>query len=110
MSSKPLIITYPEVSPGFRLSGIEVKEFKEGDDITPFIISLLEKGEYGLLAVEEGLLSRVPDGVMKRIRRAGIPVIVPINTPRAWRGGEEVESYIIRLIRRAIGYQVRIKR
>jgi len=110
MSFKPLIITYPEVSLGFRLSGIDVKEFKEGGDITPFLCSILEKGEYGFLAVEEGLLAMVPEGVMKRIRRAGIPVIVPINTPRAWYGGETAESYILRLIRRAIGYQVKIKR
>ena len=108
--SKLLIITYPDTSTGFDLAGVEVKEVKEGEDITPLLQSIIEKGEYGLLAVEENLLLNVPEEILKRIRKKGIPVIVPIDTPKSWQGEAEMESYVARLIRRAIGYQVKIKR
>ena len=108
--SKLLIITYPDTSLGFNLAGVEVKEALDGEDITPILQDIVEKGEYGLLVVEEKLLVKVDEGVLKRIRKTGIPVIVPIDTPKSWQTEEEMESYIARLIRRAIGYQVKIKR
>lgn len=108
--SKILIITYPDISLGFRLSGIEIKEAKEGEDITPILNDIIKTGEYGLLVVEEKFLAKVDEGILKRIRKTGIPVIVPIDTPKSWQAEAEMESYITKLIRRAIGYQVKIKR
>ncbi|MBI5327125.1 MAG: V-type ATP synthase subunit F [Deltaproteobacteria bacterium] len=108
--SKLLVITYPDTSLGFNLAGVEVKETEEGGDITPMLLEIIQAGNYGLLAIEEKLLAKVDEGILKRIRKTGIPVIVPINTPKSWHGEADMESYIARLIRRAIGYQVKIKR
>ena len=108
--SKLLVITYPDTVPGFSLAGVEVKGVKEGDNITPLLEGIITNGEYGLLAIEERLLSDVPEEVLKKIRKTGVPVIVPIDTPRSWYSEAEMESYVARLIRRAIGYQVKIKR
>lgn len=108
--SKLIVITYPDTSLGFSLAGVEVKEVEEGGDITAVLNDIIKTGEYGLLVVEEKFLAKVDEGVLKRIRKAGIPVIVPIDTPRSWQTETEMESYIARLIRGAIGYQVKIKR
>ncbi|MBI3398502.1 MAG: V-type ATP synthase subunit F [Deltaproteobacteria bacterium] len=108
--SKLLIITYPDTSLGFKLAGVEVKKVEEGENITAILNDIIKNGGYGLLAVEEGLLAKIDEGILKRIRKTGIPVIVPIDTPKSWHGEMEMESYIARLIRRAIGYQVKIKR
>lgn len=108
--SKLLIITYHDTSLGFNLAGAEVKEINEKDDVTVVLNNILKDGSYGLLAIEEGLLSKVEEGVLKRMKKSGIPLIVPINTPKSWHGGAAAESYISKLIRRAIGYQVKIKR
>ncbi|MBI5047972.1 MAG: V-type ATP synthase subunit F [Deltaproteobacteria bacterium] len=108
--SKLLVITYPDTSLGFNLAGVEVKEVQEGEDITAVLNDIVKTGGYGLLAIEEKLLTKVDEGILKRIRKTGIPVIVPINTPKSWHSEVEMESYIARLIRRAIGYQVKIKR
>lgn len=107
--SRFLVMTYPDASAGFRLAGIEVKEVTEDQDISSLLHSIIEVGEYGLLAVEERLLAKVPDEILRRIRKKGIPVIVPIDTPRSWHGEADTETYIIKLIRKAIGYQVKIK-
>lgn len=108
--SKLLVITYPDTSLGFKLAGVEVEEVKEDEDITDILNDILKTGDYGLLVVEEKFLAKVDEGVLKRIRKTGIPVIVPIDTPKSWQTESEMESYIARLIRRAIGYQVKIKR
>lgn len=108
--SKLIVITYPDTSLGFSLAGVEVKEVEEGGDITAVLNDIIKTGEYGLLVVEEKFLAKVDEGVLKRIRKTGIPVIVPIDTPISWQTETEMESYIARLIQRAIGYQVKIKR
>lgn len=108
--SNLLIITYPDAAIGFSLAGIEVKEIKEGGDITSILHSIIKEGRYNLIAIEEKFLANVSDEILRRIRKKGIPVIVPIDTPRSWQIESEMESYIVRLIRRAIGYQVKIKR
>ncbi|MBI5874577.1 MAG: V-type ATP synthase subunit F [Deltaproteobacteria bacterium] len=108
--SKLLVITYPDTSLGFKLAGVEVKEVEEGGDITAVLNDIIKTGEYGLLVVEERFLAKVDEGILKRIRKTGVPVIVPIDTPKSWQTEAEMESYVARLIRRAIGYQVKIKR
>lgn len=105
-----LIMTYPEAAIGYRLSGADVLEFKEDEAITSSLEEIFKKKDYGLLAVEEGMLKNVPEDLMKKIAREGIPVVVPINTPKGWYGAETAESYIARIIRKAIGYEVKIKR
>ena len=105
-----LIMTYPEVATGYRLSGADVLEFKEDEAITSSLEEIFKKKVYGLLAVEEVMLENVPEDLMKKIAREGIPVVVPINTPKGWYGAETAESYIARIIRKAIGYEVKIKR
>jgi V/A-type H+/Na+-transporting ATPase subunit F len=107
---KALIITYPDTALGFNLAGIEVKGVKESEDITLILNDIIKSGGYGLLAIEEGLLSSVDEGILKRIRKTGIPVIVPIDSPKLWHGEATTEAYLARFIRRAIGYQVKIKR
>jgi hypothetical protein len=38
------------------------------------------------------------------------PVFVPIPHIRSWREGEERGEYLARLLRRVIGYQIKIRR
>lgn len=105
-----LIMTYPEAAIGYRLSGADVLEFREDEAIRSSLEEILKNKVYGLLAVEEGMLKHVPEDLMKKIAREGMPVVVPINTPKGWYGAETAESYIARIIRKAIGYEVKIKR
>ena len=42
--SKLLVITYPDTSLGFNLAGVEVKEALDGEDITPILQDIVEKG------------------------------------------------------------------
>lgn len=105
-----LIITGPDASLGFRCAGLSCIEADEGSDISSLLLSLQAEGRHGLIAIEERLLNKVSENVMKRIRKKGMPIIMPINIPQKWEEVEFGESPVVRLIRRAIGYQIKIKR
>lgn len=105
-----LVITGEGASLGFRTAGIECRELAEAADISSVLLNLQAEGRYGLIAVEERFLNRVSEGAMKRLKKKGLPIIVPINIPQKWGEVEYGESPVVRLIRRAIGYQIKIKR
>jgi vacuolar-type H+-ATPase subunit F/Vma7 len=106
---KILIITFPSMAVGYRLAGTEVLEVREDDNFTEILNSVLKIDDLGILCVEESILNDVPEPFMRRIGKLAMPLIVPITTPATWKGRKEGESYITRLIRRAIGYQIKIK-
>ncbi len=92
---------------GFRLAGATVEEVPPGGEAAAFR-RLVSDPHAGVLAVEEQLLAAVPARVLRRARERGLPVILPFALPR--RLGEEGRgrAYVAALIRRAIGYGVKL--
>lgn len=105
-----LIITEKGMSGGFRCAGFECAEAAGGEEAGALLSSAQKDGKYGLVAVEERLLANVPEAVMRRLAKKGLPVIIHLNLPKKWEEKEYGESPVVRLIRRAIGYQIKIKR
>jgi V/A-type H+-transporting ATPase subunit F len=94
---------------GFRLAGAPVEELAEGEEAERFK-ALLADESLGVLAVEEGLLEQVPEPLRERIGRQGVPVLLPFALPRRWQEAAHGEQYVASLMRRAIGYHVKIQR
>jgi vacuolar-type H+-ATPase subunit F/Vma7 len=105
-----LVIVGRDTAPGFRLGGFNCMEVEEGEDISSLLEGIQKEGRYGLICIEERFLREVSGEIMRRIRKAGLPIIVPINIPKAWGEGEPEESPMVRLIRRAIGYHIKLKK
>lgn len=105
-----LVITGPGASLGFRCAGVETLEIEENGDVSSMLLDIQAQGRYGLIAMEERFLEKVPEAIMKRLRKRGLPIIIPVNIPGRWEEGGPEESPIMRLIRRAIGYQIKLKR
>ncbi len=92
---------------GFRLAGVTVEEVARGAEPAAFR-RLLSDPHAGVVAVEEELLAAAPERLVRRAREKGLPVILPFALPR--RVGEEGRgrAYVAALIRRAIGYGVKL--
>jgi vacuolar-type H+-ATPase subunit F/Vma7 len=108
--NKVLVITYSDIAVGFKLAGVDVITPHKDEEISDLFEECLDNNEYGLVAVEEIFLANLNEGIRKKLARAGKPIIVPITTPRKWAKKEEADTYLARLVRKAIGYQVKIKR
>ena len=105
-----IIITEEGAPLGFRCAGIECLEAGLTADVSALLFKLQAGGRYGLVAVDEKVLKRVPEHEMRRLQKKGLPIIMPINIPAQWGEAEFGESPVVRLIRRAIGYQIKIKK
>lgn len=92
---------------GFRLAGAAVVEVARGDEL-PAFRRLLADPHTGVLVVEEELLRAAPERLVRRARERGLPVILPFALPRRWGDEGRGRDYVAALIRRAVGYAVKL--
>jgi V/A-type H+-transporting ATPase subunit F len=92
---------------GFRLAGAAVEEIPEGGEAAAFR-RLVSEAHIGVVAVEEEVLARVPPRLLRRAHERGLPVILPFALPRRWGDAGRGRAYVAALIRRAVGYAVKL--
>jgi len=97
----------PGDATGFRLAGAAVREVATGEEAAAFR-ELLSDPEVGVLAVEEALLAEAPPRLLGRARARGLPVVLPFALPRGGGASGRGEAWAAALIRRAVGYDVRL--
>lgn len=103
-------LTDSDTALGFRLAGIESLVVKQADEILRHLERLLDQAQPGVVMINEDFLPSVPERVQRRMEASLKPIFVPIPHVQSWREGEKKEEYLLRLLRRTIGYQIKIKR
>jgi V/A-type H+-transporting ATPase subunit F len=104
---KFVIVTDRDRASGFRLAGAEVIEAGSMDEARTVIPPLLYKDDIGIVAVNEEFILSLDEKLMDRIEKMHRPLIIPIPSK-----SREVDrrTYIERLLRKAIGYNIVLKR
>lgn len=99
-----------ETGLGFRLAGIAAHAVDTPEALAGRAASLLDDPEARIVLVDEALFRQLPETLLRRLESHEAPVFVPVPVFRGRRGAAASEDYIARLMRRAIGYQIRIRR
>ena len=104
---KFVIVTDSDRASGFRLAGVEVLEAGSIEEAKKIIPPLLYKDDIGIVAVNEEYMLSLDEKLMDRIEKMHRPLIIPIPSK-----SKEVDrgTYIEQLLRRAIGYNIVLKR
>lgn len=102
------VVTRPGAGLGFRLAGVPVEEVAE-DGAAERLAAIVEEPGLGLLAVDDALVPHMPQTVLERVTRNGVPIVLPVTLPGRWEGGVGGEDYVAALIRRAIGYHIKLQ-
>ncbi len=101
------VLVRPDDARGFQLAGAQVTVAAPGEEVST-LRGLLADPALGVLAVEEELLSHVAPRLLRRARERGVPVILPFALPRTFGEEGRGRDYVAALIRRAIGYAIRL--
>jgi V/A-type H+/Na+-transporting ATPase subunit F len=101
------VVTSRGAALGFRLAGVSVEEVDE-EIAAERIAALLAESDLGVLAVEQDLLRLAPERLLAKVARKGVPVVLPFTFPRHWGEGGSAQTYVAELVRRAIGYHIKI--
>ncbi len=104
--SRLLVITRPELALGFQLAGVDAYGVADVESAQELIAGWLEEEEANLLAIDDGLLSRMDPAFINRLEACDhLPYLaIPGGQPL---GPESSRSYrIAELVRRAIGFHI----
>jgi len=103
---KIAVITPPQSKYGFSLTGI-TQHAVEPNDLEGTLKDIMADPDSGLVVIDERMIDGVPEERLNELEQGwhGILLILPspVKPPA------EMEDYAARLIRRAIGYHVRLK-
>ena len=104
---KFVVVTDSDRASGFRLAGAEVIEAANAAEARGLIPPLLYKDDIGIVAVNEEYMLSLDEKVMDRIEKMHRPLIIP---PPSKSKEIDRRTYIERLLKKAIGYNIVLKR
>lgn len=103
-----VVVSSRGLSAGFALAGVPVFEAIDGEDATRRLDSLTEAENVGVVLIDEPLYRDIPEDVRRDLERGSLPVVIPVPGPD-WAKETTAHEYIVEILRRAIGYRVRLQ-
>ena len=100
-----VVLTPPDARSGFALAGVEQRTLRP-EQLVNELSALRDDHDVGLLVVDERLAGGTARSAVRELEREWHGLLVWLPAPEA--GARPDEDYVARLIRRAIGYQVRL--
>lgn len=98
-----------ELEPGLGLTAVPTLAAEDGHAAAHAITDLAKDPRVGVVLIESRLNDQLPEETVRALGRRPTPVVVPFPSPvRAARPGA-AEEYIIEMLRRAIGYRIRLR-
>lgn len=105
MNGRVHVLASAAVAAGFRLAGVRADTPSDSRD-TAQRLRTPDPG-IALLLIEQPLLDALPDADRLVLEKRGVPVLVPFPAPA--RRAEDAASVVMEILRRAIGYRVRLQ-
>ena len=107
---KVIVLTDADTADGFRLAGVDVEVVDTPEATRARLVSLLDDDGTGIIAVNEQLMSAVDERIRKKIDSIYRPIVVSLPIREKLEIGEDHRAYLSRLIRRAIGFDITLRR
>lgn len=105
-----IVLTDSDNADGFRLAGVDVQVIDAGESIGQQIGRLLDDEDSGIIAVNEGLLAEIDEFTQRKIDSIYRPLVIGLPLRERLETGEDHRAHLARLIRRAIGFDITLRR
>ncbi|GAA5534679.1 V-type ATP synthase subunit F [Deinococcus aluminii] len=106
---KVVVLTDHETATGYRLAGTEVVETTPGA-AEQALERLITEGNYGLIAVDQGLIPDPARSVARVMRGRDLPILLPIPSLADAFSSDTVDAkaYMGKLVRDTIGFDIKL--
>jgi V/A-type H+-transporting ATPase subunit F len=107
---KLVVLTDADTADGFRLAGVDVEVMDTPEMTRSRLASLLDTDSSGIIAVNERLMTAIDERLRRKIDSIYRPIVVSLPIREKLEIGEDHRAYLSRLIRRAIGFDITLRR
>ena len=107
---KVVVLTDPDTADGFRLAGVDVQVVESNEMARKQLNSLLDDDTSGIIAVNEKMMAGIDERTQKKIDSIYRPIVISLPIKEQLEMGEDHRAYLSRLIRRAIGFDITLRR
>jgi vacuolar-type H+-ATPase subunit F/Vma7 len=108
MNATVRVVCRPGLAPGFALAGLPADAVAPDEDVATLLAGLARHPDIGIVLLQDQIYDALPDDLRRRLDRSPHPVIVPFPGP-AWEVPVSAEERVVELLRRAIGYRVKLR-
>lgn len=103
------VVASPAVAAGFRLAGLAVDDADSPRDAERALRDEAARPDAGVVLVQQSLYDALTAEARRELERRALPILVPIPDPAWPEERRRPEDYILDLLRRAIGYRVKLQ-
>jgi V/A-type H+-transporting ATPase subunit F len=108
VSHRLRVVCRAGVADGFELAGVRTLVASSGTEAAAWLARLREEAEVGVVFLEQELLAALPERARRDLERATLPIVVPFPSPRREEAPPSAEDRVLEILRRAVGYRVRL--
>lgn len=108
--SEILVIGETEIIEGFALTGARTRPENDPRRAEALVDQLIGSKEADIVVFTESLFEQIPEKTRTRAEASGRPVFVTLPRPAGIESWDGHEDFISRIIRRAIGYRLKLRR
>jgi vacuolar-type H+-ATPase subunit F/Vma7 len=96
---------------GLGLAGLACHEAADGGAAAAAIAAIgrQPEGHGGVILIERALHEALPMALRRQLGRDGLPILVPLPGPALGLAGPPPEEELLEILRRAIGYRLRLR-
>ena len=105
-----ICVTDDKTADGFRLAGIDVRVVNDAVQARAEITQLISGDEAGIIALDQRLAAALDERLETQLERVYRPVLVMLPLGETAQTSELTRQRLQRLIRRAAGFDVTLKR
>ncbi|MCE5203056.1 MAG: V-type ATP synthase subunit F [Coriobacteriales bacterium] len=107
---KLIVLTDPDTGDGFRLAGADVVTAESPDEARRRLNELIDDDSSGIIAVNEAFMSEIDERTQQKINSTYRPIVISLPIHEKLQAEEDHRAYLSRLIRRAIGFDITLRR
>ncbi|MDP2181255.1 MAG: V-type ATP synthase subunit F [Actinomycetota bacterium] len=107
---KLVVLTDSDTADGFRLAGVDVEVADSSDLARKKLSALIDDESSGIIAVNERMMAVIDERTQRKIDSIYRPIVISLPIREKLEVGEDHRAYLSRLIRRAIGFDITLRR
>ncbi len=105
-----VVLTDSDSADGFRLAGVDVVVIDSVDQVGERLNRLIDDEASGIIAVSERMMAGIDERTQRKIDSIYRPLVISLPLREQLEMGEDHRAYLARLIRRAIGFDITLRR